>query len=107
MAEDAEAKERERARSGNSSSRVFVRFVENAARLADEGKLSADRAEEMIRELRQIANPNFKETTLSEYRIGWNTRRAKLVSESTADNYGHAFKDRTAVAPEMMLLPLM
>lgn len=107
MAEDAEAKERERARSGNSSGRVFARFVENAARLADEGKLSADRAEEMIRELRQIANPNFKETTLSVYWTGWNARRARLVSESTADNYGHAFKKWSAVAPEMMLLPLM
>lgn len=107
MAEDAEAKERERARNGDSNGRVFARFVENAARLADEGKLSADRAEQMIRELRQIANPNFKETTLSEYWTGWNARRARHVSESTAENYEYAFKKWHAVAPGMMLRPLM
>lgn len=107
MAEDAEAKERERARSGNTKGRVFARFVENAARLADEGKLGADRAEEMIRELRQIANPDFKETTLSDYWSDWNIRRAKHVAVSTADNYEHALKKWKAVAPDMMKRPLM
>jgi hypothetical protein len=57
MAEDAEAEERKRAKDGNMTGRAFARVVENAARLADEGKLTVDRAENMIRELRQISTP--------------------------------------------------
>lgn len=73
MAEDAEAKERERARSGNAKGRIFARFVENAVRLADEGKLSVDRAEEMIRELRHFSGPNpvWLQPLLDECAGGW------------------------------------
>jgi hypothetical protein len=63
MAEVAEAKERERARNGNTKGRVIDRFGENAARLGDKGKLSVNRAEEMIRELHQPANPEFLKST--------------------------------------------
>ena len=107
MAEDAEAEERKRAKDGNVRGRAFARVIENASRLADEGKLTLDQSEKMIRELRQIANPTFKDTALGSYWNDWNKRRARQVAKSTADNYTGALKKWEAVAPDMMKLPLM
>lgn len=107
MAEDAEAEERKRARDGNVKGRAFARVIENASRLADEGKLTLDQSEKMIRELRQIANPTFKDTALGSYWSDWNKRRAMQVAKSTADNYTGALKKWEAVAPDMMKIPLM
>ncbi|GAA5119554.1 tyrosine-type recombinase/integrase [Luteolibacter yonseiensis] len=106
MAADAEAKERERALKGNTKGKFFARIVENAARLAEDGKLSADKAEEMIRELRQLANPEFKETRLAEYWRDWIAHRARHLSPSTIANSRDAFKKWAAVAPAMMQLPV-
>ena len=105
-ANDWEAEERKRAKGENVMAWSFSKIVEDAARLADQGKLTIDRAEEMIRELRQLANPTFKETTLSAYWSDWNKRRAKHVAKSTADNYSHALKKWETVAPGMMTRPL-
>lgn len=105
-ANDWEAEERKRAKGDNVMAWSLSKIVEDAARLADQGKLTIDRAEEMIRELRQLANPTFKETTLSAYWSDWNERRAKHVAKSTADNYCHALKKWETVAPRMMTRPL-
>lgn len=107
IAEDAESEERARAKTGNINGRAFARIVENAARLADDGKLTIEKAEELIREIRQIANPKFRETTLSEYWRAWNSHQAKHVAASTADNSTDAFKKWSAVASDMMKLPLL
>jgi integrase len=107
MAEDAEAAERKRAKEGNVKGRAFARVIENASRLADEGKLTLEQSEKMIRELRQIANPTFKDTALGDYWRDWNKRREMQVAKSTADNYKGALKKWEAVAPDMMKLPLM
>jgi integrase len=106
MANDAEAKERERAKGGNVLAWSFHRIVEASARMANDGRLTIDRAEDMIRELRQLANPAFKDTTLSAYWTEWNKHRAKQVAASTASNYGNALKKWLASAEGMMLSPL-
>jgi integrase len=106
MAEDAEAKERERAKGCNVLAWSFHRIVEASARMAHDGRLTLDRAEEMIRELRLLANPTFKETTLAAYWTEWNRHRAKQVAASTASNYGNALKKWMAAAEKMMNAPL-
>lgn len=105
-ANDWEADERKRAKGDHVMAWAYARIVEDAARLADSGKLTIDRAEEMIRDLRQIANPTFKETTLKAYWSDWNKRRAKHVAKSTSGNYDNALKKWEAVAPGLVNRPL-
>lgn len=105
---EAEARKRAEAETGKTrrEQRAFSRIVENAARLAEEGKLNVDRAEEMIRELRRLANPGFAEITVSAYWETWNAARAREVSASTSNNQKNALKKWENAMPEAMAAPL-
>ena len=110
IANDWESEERKKAEEGivetRQTHRAFARIVENAARLAEDGKLTIDRAEEMIRDLRRLANPKFSEITVSDYWSKWIGRREKEVSESTSNNQKHALKKWETAMPDAMARPV-
>lgn len=110
IANDWEAEERKKADESITETRhthrAFARIVENAARLAEDGKLTINRAEEMIRDLRRLANPAFSEITVYDYWTKWNERREKEVSVSTSNNQKHALKKWETAMPETMARPI-
>lgn len=110
IANDWEAGERKKSKTTNSgtrlSHRAFARIVENAARLAEDGKLNVDRAEEMIRELRRLSNPEFTEISISSYWTKWNAQRSPEVSASTSANHKLALKKWEVVMPDAMARPV-
>jgi integrase len=110
LAADWEAEERKKAAEGITETRQthrhFARIVENAGRLAEDGKLTLDRAEEMIFELRRLANPAFADTSVADFWSALNKRRAQTISKSTADNQANALTKWLAAMPKAMSRPL-
>jgi integrase len=106
LAADWEAEERKKAAEGITETRQthrhFARIVENAGRLAEDGKLTLDRAEGMICELRRLANPAFADTGVADFWSALNKRRAQTISKSTADNQANALTKWLAAMPKAM-----
>lgn len=72
--------------------RRFHRIVENAARLAEEGRLSVTKAESFIRELRILANPDHREISFRGFYTEWIATELKGLSESHISNHKVALK---------------
>jgi integrase len=110
IANDWEAEERRKALEGTVETRqhqrAIARVIENAGRLAEDGRLTLDRAEEMICELRRLANPAFADTTVTDFWSALNKRRAQTISESTAANQSNALTKWLAAMPKAMSRPL-
>ncbi len=87
IAADFEAKEREKRKSNSHLPKAFAAVVDAATREAAAGELTLARAEELIRKLHKVANPDFVDVTLAEHLAGWVKRQAPHVSESTLRVY--------------------
>jgi integrase len=72
--------------------RAFHRIVENAARLAEEGRLTITKAESFIREIRALANPEHEETSFRDFYTKWIATELKGLSASHISNHQGALK---------------
>jgi integrase len=72
--------------------RMFARIVENAARLAEEGRLSISKAEGFIREIRALANPDHQEVSFRAFYTAWISSELKGLSASHIDNHKGSHK---------------
>jgi integrase len=110
IAADWEAEERRKSKLAAASTattqRAFARIVENCARLAEDGKLNAEKAEELIQQIRKLANPDTVEISLSKYFTKWISRRSNEVAPSTSTGHMGALRKWEAVAPAVMAAPI-
>jgi integrase len=86
--------------------RAFHRIVENAARLAEEGRLSIGKAEAFIRELRTLANPEHREVSFRTFQSEWVETELKGLSDSHVSNYKGALKKWCAALGRLADAPL-
>jgi integrase len=86
--------------------RRFHRIVENAARLAEEGRLSITKAESFIRELRALANPDHQETSFRAFYTAWIATELSGLSESHISNHQGALKKWCAALGRLADAPL-
>lgn len=87
IANDMEAKEREKKAGAPHLPRNLASIVEAAAREAHAGELTLARAEELIERLHRIANPSFRVVTLDEHLAAWVKAQERNVSEKTGRIY--------------------
>lgn len=86
--------------------RRFHRIVENAARLAEDGRLSVTKAEAFIRELRALANPEHRETSFRAFYADWIKTELAGLSESHVSNHESASKKWCAALGPLADAPL-
>lgn len=70
--------------------KAFRVVIETAAREASSGDLTLARSEELIRRLREIANPEYRETNLSEWFEEWIDAQRPHVTDATIRIYSDA-----------------
>ncbi|WP_193211997.1 site-specific integrase [Luteolibacter marinus] len=87
IANDLEAKEREKKAGASHLPRQFAVIVEAAAREAHAGDLTLARAEELIERLHRLADPNFRVVSLDQHLGEWVATQERDVSEKTARIY--------------------
>ena len=87
IANDLEAREREKRRSNNDLPRQLGHILEVATREAIDGNLALARAEELIRKLHERANPGYQSVTLEQHLDRWVDPQADHVSDSTMRVY--------------------
>ena len=73
--------------------RAYHRLVEDAARLAEQGRLTPSKAEELIRQILEIARPEDQKVTLRIHYEDWISRSLKGLSKSHRDNNNTAKRD--------------
>lgn len=90
IANDLESQERKRRDSGKDTGlpKAFAVIIETAAREAAEGELSLARAEDLIKRLHLLANPDFQKVTLEEHLSSWVAKQMPHVEEKTLRVYG-------------------
>lgn len=81
LAAEMEARDR---KEESMSGRKFEEILSRVAADARAGKLSTDRSADYLVELRQVADPDFKVVSLSDYIAGWRQSKLPHVSASTA-----------------------
>lgn len=86
--------------------RAFHRIIENAARLAEEGRLTVTKAESFIREIRALANPDHQETSFRAFYTAWIATELKGLSESHISNHQGALKKWCAAMGKLADAPL-
>lgn len=82
-----EAKERT-----SREGQAFLRVVMDAERMATEGQLSASKAEELVRRIHQLANPDALPVSLGSYWEEFVRRETPHLAERTVKNLGYAKK---------------
>lgn len=87
-----EAEERDKRTKENAMPREFASIIETAAREARDGDLTLARAEELLRRLRDLANPSFRESTVTEWFKSWCEDQKRRVSDSTSGSYDDAHR---------------
>lgn len=88
-AADFEAEERKARASGRELPKAFSTIIEAAAREAVSGDLTLVRAEDLIRRLHQLANPDVEIISLEKFWRNWIAEQRLHVTESTATGYDH------------------
>lgn len=86
--------------------RAFHRIVENASRLAEEGRLTVTKAESFIREIRALANPDHQETSFRDFYTSWIATELKGLSASHISNHEGALKKWCSALGHMADAPL-
>jgi integrase len=87
IAADFESKARTEKNQSNQLPKMFAAILDVAAREAASGELTLARAEELVKRLHRLANPDYKETSLRDYWKQWIAAQRNHVSESTASGY--------------------
>lgn len=95
IAAGMEADALELRRNGQKMQRAYAVIVETAAREAQSGDLTLVRSEELLRRLRSLANPDFKEVTVDEQFSDWIEAQRPHVKNSTILSYEDARRRMT------------
>jgi hypothetical protein len=70
--------------------RHYSTILETAVREANAGELTLARSEELLRRLRAVANPDFREVSVDEWFGTWIDRQRPHIGKSTAASYEDA-----------------
>ncbi|MCW1887726.1 tyrosine-type recombinase/integrase [Luteolibacter flavescens] len=112
IAAEYEAKDRKKRKGVEELAPPMQRILDAAAIAANKGALTTAKAEEMLAEIRKLANPNFKVVSLADQLTSWAAAQASRVSTSTATGYADmarhfiaAFPPKVAKAPVGDLTP--
>ena len=107
MANDWETRaRREHSLENEMSGRGFLSIVMEAERLANEGGLSATRAEELVRKLHALANPEASRVTLRSHWDAVIARETGSIGDSAMANLTFARKRWSAAMGAKMDAPL-
>ncbi len=87
-----EAEERDRQAKAAALPKAFAAIIEAAAREANTGDLTLARAEELLRRLRSLANPSFRDYTVKDWFKAWCNDQRRRVGSSTAASYDDAHR---------------
>lgn len=87
IANDLEAKERDKQQGKSHLPHEYAVILESATREAVAGELTLARAEDLIRRLHQLSNPDFRVVSLEAHLADWVDRQRPHVSEKTARTY--------------------
>ncbi len=86
--------------------RRFHRIIENASRMAEDGRLTVAKAEAFIREIRSLALPDHRETSLRDYYAEWIKTELVGLSASHISNHEGSLKKWLTVLGEKADAPL-
>jgi integrase len=70
--------------------KAYAVILETAVREANAGELTLARSEELLRRLRAVANPDFREVSLDEWFGNWIDTQRPHIGDSTAASYEDA-----------------
>lgn len=90
IAAEMEVEARQERRRSTDKCRYYSVILETAVREANAGELTLARSEELLRRLRAVANPDFREVSLDEWFGTWIDRQRPHVGKSTAASYEDA-----------------
>lgn len=82
-------------RQTSNKPREFAHILETAVREANSGDLTLARSEELLRRLRAVANPNFREVSVDQWFAEWVEAQRPHVSPSTINTYSDARRRMT------------
>lgn len=85
---------------------AFLRLVLDAERLAADGLLTASKAEEIIRKIHALSDPDAKPVSLAQYWDGLIRRELPTAGPATIENMRFAKKRWTAALGDKMEIPL-
>lgn len=87
--------------------RAYAKILRDAARDAESGDLNLARAETLLRRIRALANPDFREVTVCGWFAEWVERQRPTVAPSTLSGYedGHR-RMKAALGPRKASKPL-
>ena len=85
-------------RKASEKPRAYAHILETAVREAEAGDLTLARSEELLRRLRGIANPEFREVTVGEWFEEWIKTQRPHVGDSTIAVYNSAKRRMTSLA---------
>jgi integrase len=89
IAADMESKDR---KAKGDTGLKFEEILSRATADAKAGKLSPDRASELMDELRAVTQPGFKTVSLADYLAGWIAEKKPRVKPSTHNAHNHAVR---------------
>lgn len=87
LAAEMETEARDERRKATALPRAFAAILERAARDAADGRLTLGRAEDLLKELHRLANPNFKIVSLSDHIMDWIREQEAHVGDSAVGTY--------------------
>jgi integrase len=107
IAGEFEAKDRKKRKGVEDLAPPMQKVLETAALSANKGKLTPQRAEELLLELRKLSDPDFRVVSLDAFLGEWCDEQAKHISGSTADGY-REMKRRflTVLGPKIAKAPV-
>lgn len=82
---------------------AYLPILNRAIADAKAGKLTSQKAEEYILEIRRAEDDTYRTLTLAEHLEEWRQARSKRVGDSTAENTRTAIKHFTAVLPPKVM----
>ncbi len=89
VAVDLEAEMRREALKETGLGKTFQDLLRRAANDAEEGSLTLERLEALLRRAHQIANPEYHRITLDEHLAAWIEGETPHISEKTVKIYGN------------------
>ena len=90
IAAGMEAEALEERRKAKDRPRAYAVILETAVRETNAGELTLARSEELLRRLRAVANPDFREVSLDEWFASWIDAQRPHIGDSTAASYEDA-----------------
>lgn len=87
IADKFEAEARDQRDKKSDLPKAFAALVEQAAREASNGQFTLARAEEFVKRLHKLANPQYEEKTLRQFWQSWVEEQERHVSTSTVNGY--------------------